>query len=145
MKLKEIIHETAEAVKTIKYLSGVPVIEEEKGDLTAERQKKIGQSKVCVQVGWNGAEPVKQSADVILADVNIVVSVFEKPAVNRKAANAPTICNMAQEIANALTYMQAEGMNCPLFLKRISNISEVDGGNGGTVVCFVVFSTKAVL
>jgi len=145
MKLNDIVHEAAVFLGKVKYLSGVPVIEEERGDVEKEVDIKIAQQQTAIIVGWSEFIPVKQSADVIVGDTQIVVSVFENITNNRATEGSPTIGNIALAVAKALTYAKADGMECPLFLKEITKISELGEQGGGTVTCDVVFKTKAEL
>jgi len=147
MDIKDIVRETAETIREIEYLAGVPVIEEEKGDVSNRLQLGISQKKACVMVGWNGFTPQIQGATApngdIFGSVTVVVTVFERPVTNRSNGGGPTIMNMAKEVAKALHGASAEGMDGPMFLKRISSISELGSGSDESVVmCTVEFETK---
>jgi len=149
MKVQDIVRETAETIREIEYLAGVPVIETDKGDVSKELELKVAKSKVAVLVGWNGFTPQIQGATApgeLFGATTIVVSIFEKPVTNRVNASAPTIMNIAQEIANALHGAAADGMDSPLFIKRITPISElVQDKDSSVVTCDVEFETKTSL
>lgn len=145
MLIEDIIHEIAEHLKKRPELSGVPVIEDEKGDTSSKLNLAVGQRKLCILVGWSGFEPSKQSDAIIIGNVNIYATIYETPVVNRKNPGALAIGATAKAVAKALTYAQADGMSSPLFFKRITPITELGEQHGGTVMCDVVFNTKAEL
>ena len=149
MKIQEIISEAADTIRGIEYLAGVPVIEMDNGDVAKELELKVAKSKVAVLVGWNGFTPQIQGATApggLFGSTTVVVSVFERPVVNRSNQGAPTLLNMAQEIAKELHNAIAEGMDAPLHLKRITPISELAQDKDSSVVtCDVEFETKTSL
>lgn len=156
MDIQTIIEETADTIRQIKSLAGVPVIEIDKGNVSKELEIKVAQAKVAITVGWNGFTPTIQGETApggLFGSTTIVVSLFEKPIVNRANATAnranatePTLMNMAQAIARELHNAIAEGMSAPLYLKRITPISELAQGKDSSVVtCDVEFETKTSL
>jgi len=149
MKVNDIVRETAETLREIPYLANVPVIEESKGDVSKTLEIKVAKSKVAVLVGWNGFTPKIQgdtALNGLVGSTTIVISIFEKPVVNRVSENAPLILDMAQTIANELHNCASEGMDAPLFLKRITPISELRMDKDTSVVtCDVEFETTTSL
>lgn len=143
MNLQTLIERTAEEVGKIPYLTGAPVITEEKGDTSNELAVKLAKTKFAVIVGWNGFTSDANSSRVIYGTPKIVVSVYEMPVVNRRNAGAPTLLNAAQEIAKALNLFSSDGGNAPLVFRRISPVQEL--GDGKTIACDVEFDTKSTL
>lgn len=149
MDIQTIIEEAADTIRQIESLAGVPVIEIDKGNVSKELEIKVAQAKVAITVGWNGFTPVIQGETApggLFGSTTIVVSIFEKPIVNRVSTAAPTLMNMAQAIARELHNAIAEGMSAPLYLKRITPISELAQGKDSSIVtCDVEFETKTSL
>lgn len=146
MTIQEILKETAETIRGIKYLTGVPVIEMEKGDVGRELDVAMGQQEFAVVVSSNGFTPIKQDRGVTIGKLAIVVEIFERPSVNRARKGAPTICTAAQVIAKTLDYSIAKGMDAPLYLKNISPLRELgSGAEGAVVTCDVTFENTTEL
>lgn len=150
MPIEDIIRETVETISLVPSLAGIPVIEESKGDVDKELQLKVAKSKVCIMVGWSGFTPVVQGATApnggLFGSVTVVVSVFEKPVVNRSTAGTPSVFEIAKTVAMELHGASADGMDAPLFLRKITPVSELGSGSDGSVVtCDVEFETKTSL
>lgn len=138
MKIQDIVSEAAETLRGLDMLAHVPVIEEDKGDVATKLQAAIGKTSLCVLVGWDGFAPVVQRGTApngrIFGTSKIVVTVFERPVVNRRNAASPRLLDVAQEVARALQGASSEGMDAPLFLNGITQISELGSGSDGSVV-----------
>lgn len=146
MKIQDIVKEAAETTRGLEMLSGVAVIEEDKGNVATKLQTEIAKTSLCVVVGWNGFTPrivgATAPGESPVGTVSIVASVFERPVVNRRNEAAPRILDVAQAIALLLDNAAADGMDDTLHLKRISHISAI---GDDTVFCTVEFETTAVL
>ena len=143
MNIETLIEKTTEAVAAIPYLAGRPVITDERGDTSNELDKNIAKTNFAAIVGWNGYDADANSSKTVYGKVNVVVSLYERPVVNRKITGAPTLLNAAQEIAKAVNLFTAGGMNSPLVFTRITPVQEL--GDGKTIACDVHFETKATL
>lgn len=143
MNLNTLVERAAKRVEEIPYLSGIPVIVEEKGDTANRLQVGIAKTKFAVIVGWNGFESGANSSRTVYGKARLVVSVYEQPVVNRKSEGVPTLLNAAQEIAKELNLFTAEGGNAPIVFRKITPISEL--GDGKTVACDVEFETESTL
>lgn len=147
MKLQSIVAEAAETLRGLELLAGVPVIEEDKGNVATELETAIGKTSLCVVVGWNGFKPriVGSTAprETPFGDIAVVVSVFERPVVNRRNPTAPRLLDIAQVTAKALDGASAEGMDDAMHLERISHVEAI--GNGDVVMCRVEFKTAGTL
>lgn len=152
MNINQILEETAETLRGFDWMEGIPVIVEERGDPDNKTEMEIAQQSLCVVVGEGGFEPTVQTPDnadpnSVIGSASIVVSVFEKPVINRADEEHETIKALSRKIGKELAWCQAEGMAAPLFLRRIGPISmfRVEGDEDAIVTRDVEFSTKAEL
>ena len=147
MKVQKIVEEAADTLRGLELLAQVPVIEEDKGNVATELETAIGKTSLCVVVGWNGFKPriVGETApgETPFGDITVVVSVFERPVVNRRNAAAPRLLDIAQETAKTLDDASAEGMDDAMHLMRISPVTGIGGGD--VVMCTVEFRTAGSL
>ena len=152
MNINEILHETAETLRSFDWMEGIPVIVEEKADPDNMTATEIAQQSLCVVVGEGGFEPTVQAPDnddpnSVIGSATVVVSVFEKPVINRADEEHETIKALSRKIGKSLAWCQAEGMAAPLFLRRITPISlfRVEGDQDAIVTRDVEFTTTAEL
>lgn len=152
MNINEILHETAETLRGFDWMEGIPVIVEEKADPDNMTETEIAQQSLCVVVGDGGFEPTVQAPNnddpnSVIGSATVVVSVFEKPVINRADEEHETIKALSRKIGKALAWCQAEGMAAPLFLRRITPISlfRVEGDQDAIVTRDVEFTTTAEL
>lgn len=144
MNIENLLKEAADSLRNMDELQATPVIIEDLGDVSNKIESEIGKSARCILVGFGGSAPVKQGnvGDVIVDNVKLVVSVFEKPVVNRRARGVPTLLRMAQAVRRELTGAKTKDMSSVLFYRGISPIAELTGGR---VSCDVSFDTKDTL
>lgn len=144
MNIENLLKEAADSLRNMDELQATPVIIEDLGDVSNKIESEIGKSARCILVGFGGSAPVKQGnvGDVIVDNVKLVVSVFEKPVVNRRAHGVPTLLGMAQAVRRELTGAKTKDMSSVLFYRGISPIAELTGGR---VSCDVSFDTKDTL
>ena len=152
MNINEILHETAETLRSFDWMEGIPVIVEEKADPDNMTETEIAQQSLCVVVGEGGFEPTVQAPDnddpnSVIGSATVVVSVFEKPVINRADEEHETIKALSRKIGKSLAWCQAEGLAAPLFLRRITPISlfRVEGDQDAIVTRDVEFTTTAEL
>lgn len=152
MNINQILQETAETLRGFEWMDGIPVIVEEKADPDNDTEMTIAQQSLCVVVGEGGFEPTVQAPDPnapnsVIGSASVVVSIFEKPVINRADENATTIKALSREIGKALAWCRAPGMAAPLFLRRITPISlfRVEGDQDAIITRDVEFSTTAEL
>ena len=152
MNINEILHETAETLRSFDWMEGIPVIVEEKADPDNMTETEIAHQSLCVVVGEGGFEPTVQAPDnddpnSVIGSATVVVSVFEKPVINRADEEHETIRALSRKIGKSLAWCQAEGMAAPLFLRRITPISlfRVEGDQDAIVTRDVEFTTTAEL
>ena len=144
MNIENLMKEAADTLRKTAELQDTPVVVEDLGDVSNKIEAEIGKSSRCILVGFGGSAPVKQGqvGDVLVDNVKLVVSVFEKPVVNRKAEGVPTLLAMAQAVRRELTGAKTKDMSSVLFYRGISPIAELTGGR---VSCDVSFDTKDTL
>ena len=144
MNIENLLKEAADSLRKMDELQATPVIIEDLGDVSNKIESEIGKSARCILVGFGGSAPVKQGnvGEVIVDNVKLVVSVFEKPVVNRRAHGVPTLLGMAQAVRRELTGAKTKDMSSVLFYRGISPIAELTGGR---VSCDVSFDTKDTL
>jgi hypothetical protein len=130
----------AEAARAASAALQVPAIVEDKGNVVKELAERIAKQSFAVVVGAAEFTPVAQSAETVVGNVLIVVSLFERPVVNRTRKGAPCLFPSALRTAKALTYLPAGSAR--LFLRRITRVQEHDGG---VIGCDVEFTAKVVL
>ncbi len=150
--INQILEETAETLRGFDWMEGIPVIVEEKADPDNMTEMEIAQQSLCVVVAENGFEPTVQAPDnadpnSVIGEATIVVSVFEKPVINRADEDAKTIKALSRKIGKELAWCQADGMAAPLWLRRISPISlfRVEGDQDAIITRDVEFTTTAEL
>lgn len=152
MNIDQILEETAETLRGFDWMEGIPVIVEEKADPDNMTETAIAQQSLCVVVGEGGFEPTvqepnPQSPNSVIGSATVVVSVFEKPVINRADEEHQTIKALSRKIGKELAWCQAEGMAAPLYLRRITPISlfRVEGDQDAIVTRDVEFTTTAEL
>lgn len=145
MNIENLLKEAADSLSKMAELQATPVIVEDLGDVSNKIEAEIGKTARCILVGFGGSTPVKQGKsgeDMLVDSVKLVVSCFEKPAVNRKTEGVPTLLAMAQAVRRELTGAKTKDMSSVLFYRGITPIAELTGGR---VSCDVIFDTKDTL
>ena len=144
MNIENLVNVAADSRRNLDELQATPVIIEDLGDGSNKIESEIGKSSRCIRVGFGGSAPVKQGniGDVIVDNVKLVVSVFEKPVVNRRAHGVPTLLGMAQAVRRELPGAKTKDLSSVRFYRGISPIAELTGGR---VSCDVSFDTKDTL
>ena len=152
MNINQILEETAETLRGFDWMEGIPVIVEEKADPDNMTEMAIAQQSLCVVVGEQTFEPTVQAPDnadpnSVIGQVTVVISIFEKPVINRADEEHETIKALSRKIGKELAWCQAEGMAAPLWLRRISPISlfRVEGDEAAIITRDVEFTTTAEL
>lgn len=152
MSIDDILHEIAEHLRGFDFMDGIPVIVEEKGDPDNKTELDIAQQSLCVVVGEQTFEPTVQAPDdadpnSVIGQANVVISVFEKPVINRADEEHETIKALSRKIGKELAWCQAEGMAAPLYLRRIGPVSlfRLEGDEDAIVTRDVEMYTTAEL
>lgn len=142
----EIITDVADTLREAPPFSGVPVIEEDKGNVIVELEKRISEKSISVVVGWNGFTPTISGETAPdgkpFGLATIVVQVYERPFVNRKIEGAKKLLDLAREAAIMLDGAASDGMGDTLHLVGISPVS---APKPGYITCDVEFRTKTTL
>lgn len=152
LDIDNVLHETAETLRSFDFMEGIPVIVEEKGDPDGETEMKIAQQSLCVVVGEQSFTPKVQAPDPsrpnsVIGEATIVLSIFEKPVINRADEEHVAIKALSRRIGRELAWCQAEGMAAPLYLRRIGPVSlfRLDGVDDAIVTRDVEMYTTAEL
>lgn len=152
LNINQILHEIADTLRGFDFMDGVPVIVEERGDPDNKTELDIAQQSLCVVVGEQTFEPTVQAPDPenpnsVIGQVSVVISIFEKPVINRADEEHQTIKALSRRIGKDLAWCQAEGMAAPLYLRRIGPVSlfRLDGDEDAIVTRDVEMYTTAEL
>lgn len=141
MTLDGIVSEAVGRVAEIPSLAGCAVLDERKGDFAAKVAAEVAKSRLCAVVGWSGFEARGDSCETCFGTAHIAVTVFERPAVNRRHPGATTLLDAAQDIARHVNLF-APGGESPLVLKRITPVDEIAEG---VITCTVEFDASTAL
>lgn len=102
MDLQAFQEAVAAKIREIPILAGLPVREEQLGNIIETLQDDILKAKFCVVVGTASFEDEAPDASACYGTTKAVVSVFEDPEMNRREPGRPTFLSAAQAIAKAL-------------------------------------------
>lgn len=137
MNLNDLVTSVAEKLRSIPLFVDTPVIEADIGDVVSSLERAIAKTNRAIEVVWRGFKPDAQHDDEgPYGTSTIIVGVYEKPSVNRRREGAPTLMNMAQEVAKEISHFNG------LQLRQISQVSEL--GNGA-ITLDVEFEVTASL
>ena len=152
LNVNQILHEIADTLRGFDFMDGISVIVEERGDPDNKTELDIAQQSLCVVVGEQTFEPTVQAPDPqnpnsVIGQASVVISIFEKPVINRADEDHETIKALSRKIGKELAWCQAEGMAAPLYLRRIGPVSlfRLDGDEDAIVTRDVEMYTTAEL
>ena len=140
MDLQELQTSIARRVREIPCLAGLPIFEEEMGNVIENVEQEIPRSSFCVVVGSLSFTDEAPDSSLCYGESAIVVSIFEDPLLNRESEGRPTYLRAAQEIAKALKLFNVgDGtLTSP-------TISEPSDLGGGVISCTVRLKLKTTL
>lgn len=140
MDLQKLQTAVAGAVRQLPVLAGLPVFEEDKGNIVGNVQLEIAKTRFCVVVGSARFQDKAPDSSLCFGTVSVVVTVFEDPVVNRSKHNRPTYLQAAQAIAKALKLFDTgDGI---LVTKSISPPTDL---GDGSVACDVTCEVDTTL
>jgi hypothetical protein len=119
--------------------AGVVCLAENKGDIIAAIDSAIAQVGICALVVTPTFKADSEASRRIVGTIDVVVQVFETPAVNRTRAGYLTALDTAELIATTLNLLQA-GENTLVF--RSIDTATV---NNNTILYNVRFTLKTVI
>ena len=102
MDLQEFQEAVAAKIREIPLLAGLPVREEQLGNIIDTLQDDVLKAKFCIVVGTASFEDEAPDASACYGTTKAVISVFEDPEMNRREPGRPTFLSAAQAIAKAL-------------------------------------------
>ena len=140
MDLQRTVDAIVKGVSALPALAGLPVVAEDKGDVVKNVQAEIAKTSFCVVVGAAEFRDEAPDARACYGTAKVVVTVFEKPVVNRSTPGRPTFMSAAQSIARGMKLFDTgEGL---LVTKSISLPQDL---GAGVVSCEVAFEVKTTL
>ena len=142
MLINDLITLASKRIAEIPMTVGIPVIDEDKGNVSNKLAISMGKCRCAIVVGWNGFQSETTSSKTIIGEAKVVVSVFEKPTVNRADTVSPTALKLAQAIANEINLFVPGPDSAPLVFKRITPLQDL---NESTIACDVEFIVKSQL
>ncbi len=101
MDLQMFQEAVAKRIREIPLLAGLPVREEQLGNIIENVQNDVLKNKFCIVVGTATFDDESPDSSTCYGGTRIVISVFEDPEMNRRTRR-PTFTAAAQEIAKAL-------------------------------------------
>lgn len=102
MNIQSLQTKIAERVRSIPLLAGLPVIEEEKGNVIKNVNEEVARSCFCVVVGALSFTDEAPDAATCYGRSTVTIHVFEDPMLNRETPERPTYLMTAQAIATEL-------------------------------------------
>ena len=140
MDLQELQNKIAERIRSIECLAGLPVFEEEEGNIIENVETEIPRSNFCVVIGSFGFTDEAPDSRLCYGRSTITISIFEDPFLNRETSGRPTYLQAAQAIAKSLKHFDTgDGtLTSPV-------ISEPVDLGGGVISATVRFEIKTTL
>ena len=124
MDLQELQTSVAAKIRSLEILRGLPVVEEELGNVIENVQTEVDRTCFCVVVG----------------SASVKIHIFENPTLNRKIKTRPTYLKVAQELTKELKlFNTGDG------LLTSPTIGEPQDLGDGVVSVIVTFTTKTTL
>lgn len=140
MELQAFQERIAARVRQIPLLAGLPVFEEEKGNVVENVRQELGRTSFCVVVGAASFSDEAPDSSLCHGTATVAVSVFEDPFVNRANEGRPTFTAAAQAVAKALKLFDTgDGV------LTSPRISDPDDLGGGCVSVTVTLTAKTTL
>jgi len=140
MELQELQNRIAARVREIPILAGLPVFEEEKGNVIENVEQEIHQSNFCVVVGSLSFSDEAPDSSLCFGESSIVISIFEDPFLNRETEGRPTYLMAAQAVAKSLKLFDTGDGHL-----TSPTISEPTDLGGGVISCTVRLKLKTTL
>ena len=143
MDLQAFQEAVAAKIREIPLLDGLPVREEQLGNIIDTLQDDILKAKFCVVVGTASFEDEAPDASACYGTTKAVVSVFEDPEMNRREPGRPTFLAAAQAIAKALKLWRPDVPGAGALTSP--RIGEANSLGDGVVSVTVTLSMKTEL
>lgn len=140
MNLQQLQNTVAERIREIPLLAGLPIFEEEKGNVIENVEQEIPRSNFCVVVGAFSFSDEAPDSTLCYGRSSVTVSIFEDPFLNRETAGRPTYLQTAQAVAKALKLFDTGDGHL-----TSPSISEPQDLGGGVISCTVRFDIKTTL
>ena len=140
MELQDTLDSVAAGIRAIPLLERLPVFAEDKGNIIENVNQSIARTSFCVVVGSPSYNDKTPDSGVCFGGVRLVVTIFEKPVLNRTKPNCLTYLRAAQTIAKAMKlFNTGDGL---LVTKSIAPPKDL---GDGVVACDVSFELDTTL
>lgn len=142
MKLLEIQEKVVAALEGTPYFTenGVPVLAEDKGDVSRRLEAEIAETDRCILVQTPGFKVTSSASKVMVGMVSLVVQAIERLQDSRELEDGATAQDMAEVIAWQLNMLAVEGSGV-LVCRSISSSML----NDKTLSYAVAFDVEATL
>lgn len=120
--------------------AGFECLAENKGDIAAAVEAAVARSGACAMVATPSFKSESEASRSIVGTADVIVQVFETPAVNRARAGFVTALDAAELVAAALNLAQAEAWGTLVF--RSVDSAAV---NDSTILYNVRFTVKTAI
>lgn len=140
MDLQELQTSVAAKIRSLEILRGLPVVEEELGNVIESVQTEIDRTCFCVVVGSASFNDETPDSRLCHGKTSVKIHIFENPTLNRKIKTRPTYLKVAQELTKELKlFNTGDG------LLTSPTIGEPQDLGDGVVSVIVTFTTKTTL
>lgn len=122
--------------------NGVPVIEEDVGNLVFERDSSLDRTYLAIEVGSPSFDPTSRDSGTIVGKARLSVTVYERPDRNRvgQVRSGNTALDVAESVACALNLLPFDGG-----VLVFTGIGGVERSDEKTISRTVSFETVATL
>lgn len=120
--------------------AGFECLAENKGDIAAAVDAAVARVGACAMVATPSFKSESEASRAIVGTADVIVQVFETPAVNRSRAGFLTALDAAELVAAALNLAQAEALGTLVF--RSVDSAAV---NDATILYNVRFTVKTAI
>ena len=102
MDLQKLQESVAARIREIPLLAGLPVREEQLGNIVETLRDDLCKTRFCVVAGAPSFKDEAPDSSTCYGTATLAVSVFEDPELNRRVKGRPTFLMAAQAVAKAL-------------------------------------------
>lgn len=143
MNLQLLQEAVAAKVRLIPLLAGLPVREEQLGNIIETVQNDVLKTRFCVVVGSATFSDEAPDSATCYGLTRIEVSIFEDPEFNRAQKNRPTCLAAAQAIAQSLKLFRPDAAGAGVLTSPV--ISETKDLGEGIISLTVSLTAKISL
>jgi len=123
--LKDIQEEVAAVLVADPYFSGVPVINERKGDILNDIERNLGKLGICVVIETITGRPEHGSIGSYSLSLNVGVTVTENVLINQSASG--TRKPASEMVARIMCVLNPNRVGVPAWVERFALVNDVNG------------------